>query len=113
MSRRAQHPKQTTKPETSSSDSQKAADNEVDEDDKQPLRTNLLHQFSIQTAEEELDDPGHDEDEQATTVDCRRRRFLVHHLQELFEIKLGAKHFDYGQTMAAIVKYIQSLIDFE
>ena len=99
------HPKQTTKPETSNSDSQKADDNELDEDDdEQPMRTNLLHQFSIQTIEDSAADLGHDEDEQATKVDQRRRRFLVHHLQDLFEKKLGAKHFDYGRTMAAIVK---------
>jgi hypothetical protein len=100
----AHHPKKTSKPETSSSDSQKANDNELDEDDEQPARTNLIHQFSVKDAEEILDDQGHDQDEQATKVDKRRRRFLVHHLQELFETKLGAKHIDYGQTAASIVK---------
>lgn len=104
MPHRQNHPKQTTKPETSNSDSQKADDNELDEDDEQPMRTNLLHQFSIQTVDESVEDLGHDEDEQATKVDQRRRRFLVHHLQDLFENKLGAKHFDYGQTMGNIVK---------
>ena len=68
------------------------------------MRTNLVHQFSIQDADEILDVQGHDEDEQATKVDQRRRRFLVHHLRELFEAKLGAKHVDYGQSTASIVK---------
>ncbi|CAF1193627.1 unnamed protein product [Adineta ricciae] len=100
------HQKETTKPETSNSDSRRADDNEHDEDDisEQPVRTNLVHQFSIQDADEILDVQGHDEDEQATKVDQRRRRFLVHHLRELFEEKLGAKHVDYGQSTASIVK---------
>jgi hypothetical protein len=104
--------KETSKPETSNSDSQKADDNERDEDDKQPVRTNLIHQFSIQDADEILHDQGHDEDEQATTVDKRRERFLVHHLKELFETKLGAKHFDYGQTTATIVRSEKNNFDF-
>jgi len=96
--------KETSKPETSKSDSQKADDNELDEDDKQPVRTNLIHQLSVKDADEVLHDQGYDQDEQATKVGKRRERFLVNHLQELFETKLGAKHFDYGQTTAAIVK---------
>jgi hypothetical protein len=99
-----QHRKETDKPETSNSDSQKADDNELDEADEQPVRTNLIHQFSIQDADEVVDDQGYDLDEQATKVDKRRQQFLVHHLKDLFETKLGAKHFDYGQTTAAIVK---------
>lgn len=105
------HPKETSKPETSNSDSRKADDNELDEADEQPVRTNLLHQFSIQDADEITSGQGHDEDKQATKVDKRRQRFLVHHLKELFETKLGAKHFDYGQTTAAIVKYYKYFIN--
>ena len=103
------HPKETSKPETSNSDSRKADDNEHDEEedddaDEQPARTNLVHQFSVQDVDEVEAAQGHDLDEQATKVDKRRRRFLVHHLRELFETKLGAKHVDYGQSTAAVVK---------
>jgi hypothetical protein len=104
MPHHKRHPKETTKPETSNSDSKKADDNERDEDDVQPGRTNLFHQFSINGVDEISQDKGHDQDKQATTVDKRRQRFLVHDLKELFETKLGAKHFDYGQTTASIVK---------
>ncbi len=96
--------KETSKPETSNNDSKKADDNEHDEYDEQPIRTNLFHQLSIQDIDEISTDQGHDEDEQAITVRKRRQRFLVHHLKELFETKLNAKHFDYEQTTASIVK---------
>jgi len=100
------HRNETSKPETSNSDSQKADDNEHenDDDDEQPVRTNLIHQFSIQDASEILPDQGHDQDKQATKVDKRRQQFLVDHLKDLFETKLGAKYVDYGQSTAAIVK---------
>jgi len=104
MHYRKRHPKETSKPETSNSDSRKADDNERDEDDIQPVRTNLIHELSVQDVGEIVHDEGHERDEQAIKVDKRREQFLVHHLQELFERKLGAKHFDYGQTTAAIVK---------
>jgi hypothetical protein len=104
MPDRQHHPKETTKPETSNSESKKADDNERDQDDKQPARTNLIHQLSITTADEIIDDEGHDQDKQAIKVNKRRQQFLVHHLKDLFETKLGAKHFDYGQTTASVVK---------
>ena len=97
----------TSKPETSNSESRRAADNERDDDDveeQQAVRTNLLHQFSVQVSEDA--DQGHDLDEQATKVDRRRERFSVAHLKELFEKKLGAKHFNYGQATASIVKFV-------
>lgn len=99
------HPKETSKPETSNSDSRRAEDNERDQedDDEQPIRTNLVHQLSIQIAEE-IDESGHDQDQQALKVDRRRQKFLVHHLKDLFEKELGAQHFDYGQTTQSIVK---------
>ena len=99
----SKHRKVTSKPETSNSDSRRAEDNERDDDDnEQPVRTNLLHQFSVQVTKHV--DQGHDLDEQATKVDRRRQRFSVCHLKELFEKKLDAKHFDYEQTTASIVK---------
>lgn len=106
MPHHPRHPKETTKPETSNNDSRKADDNEHDEEDaeEQPVRTNLVHQLSIQAVDDAIDGQGHDLDEQATKVEHRRRRFLVHHLKELFETKLGAKHIDYGVSAAAIVQ---------
>jgi hypothetical protein len=104
MPHQQHHPKETSKPETSNSDSRNADDNERDEDDEQPVRTNLIHQLSIRDADEVSHDQGHDQDHQATKVHQKRQRFLVHHLKELFETELGAKHFDYGQTTASIVK---------
>ncbi len=98
------HPKETSRPETSNSDSKKADDNERDEDNEQPVRTNLFHQFNIKYVKELAQDQGYDLDKQAVKVDKRRQRFLVHHLKELFETKLNAKHFDYEQTTASIVK---------
>lgn len=99
------HPKETSKPETSNNDSRRADDNERDddEDDEQPIRTNLVHQLSIQISDQ-IDEIGHDQDEQATKVDQRREKFLVHHLKDLFETKLGATHFDYRTTTQSIVK---------
>jgi hypothetical protein len=99
----------TSKPETSNSQSRRADDNERDEDDahEHPVRTNLLHQLSVQLTEDS--DQGYDLDEQATKVRRRRRRFTVAHLKELFEKKQGAKHFNYGQTTASIVKFDLSL----
>ncbi len=73
MSLHKHHPKETSRPETSNSDSKKADDNERDEDSEQPVRTNLFHQFSIKYVEELAQDQGHDLDEQATKVDKRRR----------------------------------------
>ena len=109
MSQKTHHySKETTKPETSNSDSRRADDNELDdEDDEQPVRTNLFHQISIGDASEILHDhqgQGHDQDEQAEKVRKRKRRFIVHHLKELFEDKFGAQHFDYEQTMGSIVR---------
>ena len=97
-------PKATSRPETSNSESKRADDNERDEEDIQPVRTNLFHQFSIKDIKETGQSEGHELDEQATKVDKRRERFSVHHLKELFETKLKAEHFDYGQTTASIVK---------
>ena len=113
MSHHQRHPKETSQPQTSKSDSQKARDNERDEDDdgEQPVRTNLMHQFSIRDANDAGHNLGHDQDEQATKVDQRRRRFVVDHLKELFEDTLKAKHVDYGETIASIVKYEQESRD--
>ncbi|UJR29013.1 hypothetical protein I4U23_010231 [Adineta vaga] len=107
MTDHRRHRKETTKPETSNSDSRKADDNEKDEyddEEKQPVRTNLVHQLSIQDIDEVVHDQGHDLDEQATKVRKRRQRFHVHHLKDFFETKLGAKFVDYGRTTASIVK---------
>ncbi len=58
----------------------------------------------MKDSDETAHDEGHDQDEQAIKVNKRREKFLVHHLQDLFETKLGAEHFDYSQSTAAIVK---------
>ncbi|CAF0748690.1 unnamed protein product [Adineta steineri] len=116
MSDKQHHRKETSKPETSNSESRTADDNERDNEDddkpdddddnndEQPVRTNLVHELNIKAIDDILHDQGHDLDEQATKVDKRRRQFLVHELKELFETKLGAKHVDYGQSTASIVK---------
>ena len=64
----------------------------------------LMHQFSVRDANDVGHNRGHDQDEQATKVDKRRRRFAVDHLKELFENTLKAKQVDYGATIASIVK---------
>ncbi|CAF0920353.1 unnamed protein product [Rotaria sordida] len=103
MANHQHHRNETSKPETSYNDSQKADDNEYD-DTEQPVGTNLTHEFSFKDANEILRDLCHDQDEQATKVKKRKQKFQVHHLQELFETKLGAKHVDYEQSTASIVK---------
>ena len=107
MSHHQRHPKATSQPQTGKSDSRKAPDNEHDEDDdaEQPIRTNLMHQFSIRDASDVGHNRGHDQDEQATKVDKRRQQFAVEHLKDLFENTLKAKHVDYRETTASIVKY--------
>ena len=92
------HPKETFKLQARSSASRISNDNE------QPVRTNLRHQISIKDHDDILQDQGHDQDEQATKVNKQQRQFMVHNLKDLFENKLGAKHFDYEQTTASIVK---------
>ncbi|CAF2743426.1 unnamed protein product [Rotaria sp. Silwood2] len=74
------HHNETSEPETSYHDSKKADDNEYD---------------NTEQPNEILCDLCHDQDEQATKVNKRKQAFQVHHLKELFENKLGAKHVDY------------------
>ncbi|CAF3532802.1 unnamed protein product [Rotaria sp. Silwood1] len=97
------HCHETSKPETSYNDSQKADNNEYD-NTEQPVGTNITHQFSFKDADEILHDLCHDQDEQAIKVNKRKQGFQVHHLKELFETKLGAKHVNYEQSTASIVR---------